>query len=90
MTEWEVVGIFIALIGLIVMIGKPLMDLTRAITVLTEAVSHLQQRLERETAENRLMHDRLYHRSEQHSQHLSELDQRILVLEQHHPTKRGE
>lgn len=90
MSEWEVVGVMIALVGLITAIGKPLMDLTRAITVLTEAVSHLEQRLERESTENRLIHERLCHRSEQHAQHLSELDQRVLILEQHHPPQRAE
>lgn len=81
MNEWEVVGVLVVLIGLITAICKPVVQLTRAITKLTDAVGELERRLEREHSDNEITHERLYQRDAEHEKRLSELERRLACLE---------
>lgn len=77
MSEWEVVGVLVVLIGLITAICKPVIQLTRAITKLTDAVGELERRLDRENSENRITHERLYQRDMEHAKKLNELERKV-------------
>lgn len=81
MSEWEVVGVLVVLIGLITAICKPVIQLTRAITKLTDAVGELERRLDRENTENRITHERLYQRDAEHEKRLNELERRVVCAE---------
>ena len=85
MSEWEVVGVLVVLIGLITAICKPVIQLTRAITKLTDAVDELERRIDRELSDNHSTHDRLYQRDLEQTKRLNELERRIVCIE-----KRGE
>ena len=82
MTEWEVVGVIVALVGLLTAICKPVIQLTRAITKLTDAVETLERRLEREEADNRSTHLRLEARDQEQERKLFELEHRLSLIEQ--------
>ena len=81
MSEWEVVGVLVVLIGLITAICKPVIQLTRAITKLTDAVEELERRLEREHSDNEITHERLYQRDEEQDKKLCKLEQRVAYIE---------
>ena len=85
MSEWEVVGVLVVLIGLITAICKPVIQLTRAITKLTDAVDELERRIDRELSDNHSTHDRLYQRDLEQTKRFNELERRIVCIE-----KRGE
>lgn len=81
MSEWEVVGVLVVLLGLITAICKPVIQLTRAITKLTDAVGELERRLDRENSENRITHERLYQRDKELARGLDELERRVVYIE---------
>ena len=81
MSEWEVVGVLVVLIGLITAICKPVIQLTRAITQLTDAVAELEHRIDRELSDNRITHERLYQRDLEQTKRLNELGRRVVCVE---------
>lgn len=46
MTEWEVVGVIVVLVGLVISVAGPMVKLNSTITKLTVQVAHLTQGLD--------------------------------------------
>lgn len=72
--EWTVVTVIVALAGLFITVGRPVVELNRSITRLTTMLDVLTQRLDRLETENRQTHTRLWDRLDEH-------DRRLLALE---------
>ena len=72
--EWTVVTVIVALAGLFITVGRPVVELNRSITRLTTMLDVLSQRLDRLETENRQTHTRLWDRLDEH-------DRRLLALE---------
>ena len=46
MTEWTIVTVIIALVGLLATVGKPMMNLQKAITSLEVSINNFNRRLD--------------------------------------------
>lgn len=72
--EWTVVTVCVALAGLFVTVGRPVVELNRSITRLTTMLDVLTQRLDRLESENRQTHARLWDRLEAQDKRLRHLE----------------
>ncbi|MGN0975678.1 MAG: hypothetical protein ACI4OL_06725 [Gemmiger sp.] len=81
MSEWTVVTVVIALVGLCVTVTTPVVKLQGAITRLTVLVEDVAKRMDRMEADNTGTHRRLWDRTDQQSRQLAEHEQRITRLE---------
>ena len=79
--EWTVVTVLIALIGLFLTVGKPIIKLNETITKLTVTCNNLDKRFGKFEADNHDSHKRLWEHSTEQDRLLEEHDKRITVLE---------
>lgn len=83
MTEWSVVGVIIAIVGLVAAVARPMLSLNASITRLTTLLDSLRQELEQFNEKNTKGHDRLWKKLEEQSLSLSDHEHRLTVLEEH-------
>lgn len=83
MTEWSVVGVLIAVVGLIAAVAKPMLSLNTSITRLTTLLDSLRQELRNMGDHNAKGHDRLWRKLEQQEETIESHEHRITVLEEH-------
>lgn len=81
MTEWGVVGVIIALVGLGAAIIKPVVSLTRSITQLTVVVEGLRADMDEQRKHSRESHQKLWAHNESQDKELEDHERRIGVLE---------
>lgn len=81
MTEWGVVGVIVALVGLITGIAAPLIKLNTSITRLNTVLDNVEQRIEKDAKKNDQSHDRLWRKNEEQDATLNDHEQRLTVLE---------
>ena len=80
MTEWQVVGVIVVLVGLAAVI-KPVVCLNASITRLNGICAFLEKNLGELTQKNSQAHDRLWQRADEHEAKLQKHDTRLTVLE---------
>lgn len=73
-----VIGTVITVAGAI---GRPLMDNTRSMTMLTEAVKNLSNELAKHETNNTAAHKRIHERIDRDERDLSDHEKRIGILE---------
>lgn len=83
MTEWEVVGVIVALVGLFLTVGAPIIKLITSITKLTGTVDALQKDMESLTTKNTEAHRRLWEHNEEQDDKINDHESRIRVIEDH-------
>ena len=83
MTEWEVVGVIIALVGLIGVIVKAIVPLTRTITELTVVVKDLRKDMDDQRTSAHNSHKHLWEHNEKQDKQLNDHEKRIYALEEH-------
>lgn len=81
MTEWQIVGVIVTLIGLVTAIATPLIKLNTSITRLTAAVEHFDGRLTDAEHKNAQSHDKLWRKEEEQDERIGDHEKRITVLE---------
>ena len=81
MTEWQVVGVIVALIGLVASIVTPMLRLNSTIATLTAAVKENSKALERHEIHRREAHTRLHGRIDEVEDKVDDHESRITVLE---------
>lgn len=81
MNEWSVVGVIVALVGLVSAVAAPLVKLNGNITRLTVTIEGFRRSLEKLDGENRTSHKAFYARLEGHDRMLAEHEQRLRTLE---------
>lgn len=81
MTEWEVVGVIIALVGLVGVFVKATMSYSSSIAKLTTTLDNLQDCLERLEASKKETHRRIFGELDKHDEILNNHEQRIHDLE---------
>jgi len=81
MTEWQVVGVLVALFGFVFTVTKPIINLTKTITELNFTCQELKRQFETFKEENNTGHKRIWdHEGKQdelllqHGQRLHDLD----------------
>lgn len=81
MTEWGVVGVIIALAGLIATVVNPVIQLTKSVTTLAVTVNELQQDHKDEKAQGKESHQKLWDKNAQQDDILRNHEGRISKLE---------
>lgn len=81
MTEWGVVGVIIALVGLGATILKPMLTLNSSIVRLTERMEHVSSELNELNEKNNQNHKRIWDRIDEHGDSLKDHERRIDHLE---------
>ena len=81
MTEWNVVLVIAALIGLFFTVGKPVVKLNTSITKLTTRFDDFTTELQEFKNKNENSHDKLWDNLHAHDKKINEHDTRITVLE---------
>ena len=81
MTEWGVVTVIIALVGLFVTIIKPLLTLNTSMVRLTEEMKHVNRGLTDLNDKNTENHKRIWDRMDEQSDTLKDHEKRIDHLE---------
>lgn len=85
MTEWGVVGVVAALVGLLGAVLPPILRLNASITRLTVSVEALTTDLRDLNDQNAQSHARLWAHSDAQDRRLAEHEQRIVRIEAHSP-----
>ena len=81
MSEWTIVTVIATLVGLLVTVVRPLMDLNATITRLTEVVNALEKNISGLSAKNSEAHGRLWEKVEEQDETLGRHETRLLLLE---------
>lgn len=81
--EWTVVTVLIALLGLMVTVSKPIVDLTRSMTKLTVVSEALHQELLKHEKLSKEEHDKLWKHNDHQDERLEDHEKRIGRLEGH-------
>lgn len=81
MTEWEVVGVIVVLVGFAISICTPIVKLNTSITRLVDKLNHLDEGLDDLTARNSKSHERLWKHNERQDETLVDHEKRIGILE---------
>lgn len=81
MTEWGVVGVLIAVIGLFVTVGKPLLALNKSIVQLEEGMKSVNRGLDGLNEKNTQDHRRIWDKVDKQGATLEDHEKRIQHLE---------
>ena len=72
MDEWMVVTVIVALVGLFMTIGAPIIKLNTNITTLNENLKSMREELERHESSNKSAHARIWAHNEEQDKLLDE------------------
>lgn len=81
MTEWEVFGVIVALIGFVIAIGTPILKLNTSITKLIARIGALDENIDELTERNRKSHERIWEHNDKQDEKLNNHETRIAILE---------
>ena len=81
MTEWNIVEVIAALIGLFLTVGLPIVKLISSITRLTLTVESIQHNIDSVTSRNADSHRRMWNKLDEHGKMIGDQDGRIKKLE---------
>lgn len=81
MSEWTVVTVIIAIVGLFVTIGKPIINLNTNITVLNENIKNLKTQSDKLERDNTEAHRRIWAHNDEQDKQLAEHELRLHDLE---------
>ena len=81
MTEWGVVAVIIALVGLVASIATPIIKLNGSITRLTVSLDKLIKDSDEQRRHSRETHQRLWDKTEEQDRALCDHEARITTLE---------
>lgn len=81
MTEWGVVLVISALLGLFVVVAKPVVSLTQAITKLTATVESIKADFDSMSLKNTESHRRIWDHNDEQDKQIMDHDRRITRLE---------
>ncbi len=82
MTQWSVVGVIIALVGLFLTVGKPLAKLITAIERLTNTCNQLSEEFDKFVIKNKESHKRIWEHNKNQDNIIYDLEKRIHDLEE--------
>lgn len=88
MNEWTVVSVIIALVGLFITIGKPIINLNNTMTALNitvqqnnKKIEEHDKKLEKQTEDAHNSHQRLWDKNDEQDKTINDHETRIRVLE---------
>lgn len=80
--EWQVFLVLAEVVGLAVLVGKPVLALNKTITEFNTELRHMTQRVDRLEENKREAHERLWEHNSRQDAELADHESRIWVLEQ--------
>ena len=83
MDEWTVVTVVIALVGLFVTVGAPIIRQTKTMTKLDATMEQLAEKLMALESKNTDAHRRIWVKNEEQDNRLQDHEIRIVKLEEH-------
>ena len=81
MSEWTVVTVIIAIVGLFFTIGKPIINLNTNITVLNESIKNLKVQTDKQDRDNTEAHRRIWRHNDEQDKTLAEHEMRLHDLD---------
>lgn len=81
MNEWQVIGVIIALVGLLSAIVAPIIKINTAAVKLTAAVDGLEKTVSGISADNKEEHNELWQVVDKHDTQLADHDKRLAIIE---------
>ena len=81
MNEWGVVGVIIALVGLIFTVSNPVIKLTKSITELAILVRELRKDMDEHREKSIASHQKLWDKNGEQDSVIADHEKRITVLE---------
>jgi hypothetical protein len=81
MSEWTVVTVIAALVGLFFTVGKPIINLNTSITILNEGIKNLSKRQDRFERDSCKEHGDLWEHEEEQDKMLAEHSMRLHDLD---------
>lgn len=82
MTEWGVVGVIVALVGLFFTVGKPIFNLISAIEKLRHTCNQLIEKFDKFEANNKESHKRIWEHNKNQDDIINDHEKRLHVLEE--------
>lgn len=82
MTEWEVVGVIVALFTFAIAVGTPILKLNTSITRLITRLENLDEGLEALEEKNHKSHERIWKHNEEQDGKIQDHEKRIIILEE--------
>lgn len=79
--EWQVVGVLIALLGLLTAVVTPVARLNSSITKLNTTMEHITKEVDGLKTDNHDSHKRLWDKNEEQDKALNDHETRITTLE---------
>jgi len=74
MTEWTIVTVLIAIIGLFFTVGKPIINLNTTIVKLQATVENLMKEVETFKSANSKSHEKIFSQLDDHENRISKLE----------------
>lgn len=74
MTEWTIVTVLIAIIGLFFTVGKPIINLNTTIVKLQATVENLMKEVETFKSSNSKSHEKIFSQLDDHENRISKLE----------------
>ncbi|MGD9559347.1 MAG: hypothetical protein AB7V55_01920 [Oscillospiraceae bacterium] len=81
MTEWQVVGVIITLLGFAITVAGPILKLNASITTLTVTMKLFTEKLQKMDTENDASHRRMWRKHNGQDEKIANHDKRIHLLE---------
>lgn len=81
MTQWDIVTVLAAVVGLFAAVGAPVIKLNATMTRLSTLVENLEKKVEKQAAESKESHRRLWAYNDSQDEKLNDHEKRITILE---------
>lgn len=81
MTQWDVVTVLVAVVGLFATVGAPVIKLNATMTRLSTLVEALEKKVDNQAASSKESHRRLWEHNDEQDGKIADHEKRITILE---------
>lgn len=81
MTEWDIVTVLAAVVGLFAAVGAPVIRLNATMTRLSTLVEALEKKVDNQVASSKESHRRLWEHNDEQDGKIADHEKRITILE---------
>lgn len=81
MTEWDIVTVLAAVVGLFAAVGAPVIRLNATMTRLSTLVEALEKKVDNQAASSKESHRRLWEHNDEQDGKIADHEKRITILE---------
>lgn len=81
LTEWDVLGVIIAIVGLFLTVGKPVISLMQSINTLNQTCASLDEAFKDFQRKNHESHTRIWEHAKRQDDVIQEHEERLIKIE---------